>query len=694
MPLAWLRARLAEHRAFLPLLVAFSSFRLLAIFLLRHGGYLVDYGPDPVHYFAIGRLAGGGRVALFDYWMEYPPLAPWLAALAYRLSLHIPPIGAPMFVFNLVFRTLLLPFDVGTFVLVYLSADRLVGRQRALQTAGLWSLLFAPLFTLLGWFEPLPLFFLALGLYGLLSDRPCLAGLGVGLGFMAKVFPAILAPVGLFALLNGRRRAIFAASAIIATVAVILPPLVTSPTYVLATFRGFLSRNSWETVWALVEGYTGYGTGTPLDAVRMDPRSIDYAIHPARLPWLPVSLAFGLFYLFLITRRIAWHDKPRLAAFSLFSLVSFLLYSKGYSPQWTVYLSALTIIAIPDWRGLGYALLLDGLMVSEWPLAFVIMQGQGWFLAAVVVLRTALMVLLALECLARVFAARAWQSVQRLAFPVAASICLMGALAVGWPAARAYADSRLQAEPVAPLVRSLRTGEFQGDDVIVLQPGLLERLQPYLAPGTVHLYPSTYRHGWSAMGPWIVDALRSDSRAWLLYDTGDEYERPLYDQAKAWLDANAFLNQEAWYGPVRAARYVLAEAAVAQSVDVRFAGRLRLLSATPPVAPLQAGDTLGLHLEWLPEAPLAADHAIFLQVLSADGRLVAQSDIWPQPGTSHWAGGATVRTAHGLVLPPDLAPGVYTLHVGLYDASGARLPLATGGNAAELGDLVVEGPKR
>jgi len=48
------------------------------------------------------------------------------------------------------------------------------------------------------------------------------------------------------------------------------------------------------------------------------------------------------------------------------------------------------------------------------------------------------------------------------------------------------------------------------------------------------------------------------------------------------------------------------------------------------------------------------------------------------------------HTRHGLVLPADLAPGSYTLQVGLYDARGARWPLEGGGDAARLGEVVVE----
>lgn len=79
--------------------------------------------------------------------MEYPPLMPWLATLAYRLSLLVPVWDAGIFWFNLFFRFLLLPFDAATLVLIYAIVGQFDDRERALQVAGLWALLFAPFIT-------------------------------------------------------------------------------------------------------------------------------------------------------------------------------------------------------------------------------------------------------------------------------------------------------------------------------------------------------------------------------------------------------------------------------------------------------------------------------------------------------------------------------------------------------------------
>ena len=76
--------------------------------------------------------------------------------------------------------------------------------------------------------------------------------------------------------------------------------------------------------------------------------------------------------------------------------------------------------------------------------------------------------------------------------------------------------------------------------------------------------------------------------------------------------------------------------------------------------------------------PIAADYKVFVHLLTADGRLLAQDDsepvVWTYP-TSRWRAGEYIMDEHWLTLPPDAPRGDVWLSVGLYDpASGARLP--------------------
>lgn len=90
------------------------------------------------------------------------------------------------------------------------------------------------------------------------------------------------------------------------------------------------------------------------------------------------------------------------------------------------------------------------------------------------------------------------------------------------------------------------------------------------------------------------------------------------------------------------------------------------------------GASVPVDLLWQGLAPAKGDYTLFVQVLNAEGRLVAQQDGPPLGGrypTSAWSAGDVVRERRSITLPPDLAPGAYSVIVGWYaQPSGERLP--------------------
>ncbi len=60
--------------------------------------------------------------------------------------------------------------------------------------------------------------------------------------------------------------------------------------------------------------------------------------------------------------------------------------------------------------------------------------------------------------------------------------------------------------------------------------------------------------------------------------------------------------------------------------------------------------------------------------------------------TTAWQPGQVVSDAHGLIIPPDLAPGDYRLIAGLYDVDNPsnRLPIG-GDDHLDLGMIKVTG---
>lgn len=123
-------------------------------------------------------------------------------------------------------------------------------------------------------------------------------------------------------------------------------------------------------------------------------------------------------------------------------------------------------------------------------------------------------------------------------------------------------------------------------------------------------------------------------------------------------------------------------------------GSIELLGATmTPVARLdevavvrpdrvgtfKAGGILGLTLFWQPAETLTEDYTVFVHLVDARGRILAQRDTPPQAGrypTSQWRPREVVVDSANLPLPSSLAPGSYRVVVGLYrPTDGQRLPV-------------------
>ena len=92
---------------------------------------------------------------------------------------------------------------------------------------------------------------------------------------------------------------------------------------------------------------------------------------------------------------------------------------------------------------------------------------------------------------------------------------------------------------------------------------------------------------------------------------------------------------------------------------------------------------MSYNLYWQALATISQNYTVFTHLVDAAGNLKAQQDNVPQQGhypTLWWDPGETIIDSYNLPLPPDLAPGQYTLRVGLYEPqTGRRLPLQNEG---------------
>jgi mannosyltransferase len=163
-----------------------------------------------------------------------------------------------------------------------------------------------------------------------------------------------------------------------------------------------------------------------------------------------------------------------------------------------------------------------------------------------------------------------------------------------------------------------------------------------------------------------------------------------------WLNANTFKASEAWFGTVRLAVYAVPAALSDKpdhALDVRFGDTIQLKGYSQAGDTLAPGDMLQLALFWQANASLTTRYKVFVHVLDASDRIVAQIDR--EPGgelvpTTIWQPGQTIIDRYGVLIPPEAAPGRYRIAVGLYGFDNVRLNVrGASGDQVLLGEIVV-----
>ena len=91
--------------------------------------------------------------------------------------------------------------------------------------------------------------------------------------------------------------------------------------------------------------------------------------------------------------------------------------------------------------------------------------------------------------------------------------------------------------------------------------------------------------------------------------------------------------------------------------------------------PAQVGSTPSLVLMWHARGRQNRDWVVFIHLVDAHGQIVAEDNRQPQDGAfpmTQWVADDWLEDRHPLQLPPTLAPGSYSVRVGLYDPRNNR----------------------
>ncbi len=666
----------SRYKNLIALGLLFAVARLLAALFTQMT--FAGYGPAFGQFVTQGQFAVSGAYPFIDYWVEYPPMFPWLAVVAYRLSLLLPPWPEqPILWFGTWLRWVIVPFEVGALMLVYAIGRRFHSDHDALRGTLWYAVAFATLYVPLGWFDALPMFWLLLTLYFILRDQAGWAGVAAGLGLLAKPISVLALPAAWQRWPATRSRLTLLAATLLAVAVPMLPLIIASPQMSLAYLQNLLARSSWETVWAFLDGYYSFGAVAPLEQ-RFDPTTATWQAHIGSYGiW--VTLGFGWLGLYLWTRQIDWRDARRTAAFVGLTWCLFSVWSKGYSPQWAINFVPFVALLMPNLRGAIYLSLIGLALVGEWPVAFTLATTQTWFFVAIIVWRTLLFVLLAFELGSMALTSqprRLWQNIYGAAI---VALMVSGGL-MGWNFIQGYFRSRLDNEPLRAAIRALQQEATPHTGLICREIAVCERIAPF-TPGLEPYWLPT-PDGWQAER--LSAFTQQHPVVWLVEEFDEESGHNL--TIEGYLSERYGKESQTWVEGTRLSRFVTLDLPPAQPAEALFGCCLRLTSYA-----LRAEDHfITLSLTWHALERLTTSYKIFVHVYDPAGDLVAQNDQLPGGGfqpTEQWAIGQTVSDVHGLILPEAVEPG-YVLQIGWYDPNtGQRLTVA--GSGAEVIEIVV-----
>jgi hypothetical protein len=381
------------------IVVLFVILRVSILLLYTPQGLLNAY-TDYHHYYRTAQFSDQGFYPFVNLWYEYPPVTTYLSEAVYGLTRSVfPPGELDSFTYQVYSRLLaavFLCFETGVLILIHRLGAHLWQVERANWLGWVYASLSLPLFFWNASQNSVVTFFALLSVERFLQARYLTSAVSLGLGIAAKFTPIfLLGPVARF-LLPDVRRLVKYGSVMALVVALIFLPfaLLGGGPWVAASFVMLGRLGSWSTPWALLDGNFSPGDAGPL-AARFQLDAINHLPgNPAIIPPLISLLIFAVIYLWLFTRPIDTLSPRHFLWFTLLTALIFVLWSKGWSPQWATLLIPLFLLSLPDWRGLGLVLALTGIIFIEWPVSDAL-RSNG-VLAASIIARTLLFIFSAL----------------------------------------------------------------------------------------------------------------------------------------------------------------------------------------------------------------------------------------------------------------------------------------------------------
>ena len=238
-----------QYAWFIPLL--FFAVRLMMVITMPLDG-LLGFG-DLRHFYNLAQMG----LPFIDYWVEFPPVFPFISYLLYMLA------GIREHAY---FYMLVIILSIAQAVTIYVFI-KLCGEIHQ-GMAAVWRIFLYTLISLglsYGWwyFDPLAVLFTLLGIYFVVKGRDSLAGWALAAGILVKFFPLLVIPA-VWRFREVKRALRITLIAIGISALMYLGLYLISPENTAASLGSQLNKGSWETVWALLDGNYNTGNFGPL----------------------------------------------------------------------------------------------------------------------------------------------------------------------------------------------------------------------------------------------------------------------------------------------------------------------------------------------------------------------------------------------------------------------------------------------
>jgi hypothetical protein len=351
--------------------------------------HLTCFG-DYIYYYELASYSDQGYLPFIHYWSEYPPIFPFLSVGIYQVAQMI---GGGYHTYVYLMGMVMTAASACSLIVFIRLAQHLYQESMVERLAWVYSLLFAPLIYTWWTFEALTALAFLLTLYLFFEGKQLQSAAVMGVGVLVKLLPSLVFPL-VVRTMPWRRWLLYGAVVTFIIALVVVPLLILGGQMAAISIRASTFWSSWQTVWALLDGNLHTGLLGPASD-HFDLGKLEAGVgNPAVIPDWARLVVFGCLYGIVFKAGVGEEPRKKIA-FVCLTLVFFVLWSKGWSPQWQSWLFPLLLLALPFRRSVLIIMGFSFISLAEWPVF--LSRGLDRWLYLTVPLRTGLLVLVAVE---------------------------------------------------------------------------------------------------------------------------------------------------------------------------------------------------------------------------------------------------------------------------------------------------------